>query len=710
MYELSVALKYLTPRWRQLSVSIISTISILVIALVVWLIVVFFSVTNGLQSNWTHKLITLTAPLRLTPTEEYYRSYYYQVDSISGSSDYAHKSIAEKLLADVSDPYDQDQDEEIPSTWAEADRHPDGSLKDIIKLTYETINSNPGNVSLKPYDFELAFANLRLKLLREDANSSLANGTAQSSLSHSVWMSSLNPENSNMISTIMPLQAEDVWNQLYMLSVAPSGIQKDESQSDIEKLEAESFQKKLQGFFSNVSITELKVPKTGWIIPRKLLMNGSQGSLKGLAILKENAISRIVIPKKSSDIATLAALLEKKGYTAQNATLKIDGDSLSATLADGKVIDLPKFVPIILEEGSRFKAQLEPQSLSEARRPGQLKFKIEGRIQDHPIQGTVAIGDLEIAHVDTKNRFEGEPESPPLWVYRKENSVVLASDSEVGDAILLPKSFRDGGVFVGDRGYLSYHTPTASSVQEQRLPIYVAGFYDQGIIPIGGKVILANRELTSLIRSAFQNGEEGIGNGINVYFDNIDKADQVKENLIQALKEKGLDRYWKVETFREYDFTKDILQQLRSEKNLFTLIATVIIIVACSNIISMLIILVNDKKKEIGILRSMGATSASVAAIFGICGVIMGMVGSIIGTLLAWLTLKNLNLLIGFISRLQGYEMFNSNFYGEMLPSELSMEALIFVLIATSCISLLAGIVPAIKACLLKPSSILRSE
>ena len=60
MYELSVARKYLIPRWRQLSVSIISLISILVIALVVWLIVVFFSVKDGLENGWIEKLVALT--------------------------------------------------------------------------------------------------------------------------------------------------------------------------------------------------------------------------------------------------------------------------------------------------------------------------------------------------------------------------------------------------------------------------------------------------------------------------------------------------------------------------------------------------------------------------------------------------------------------------------------------------------------------------
>jgi lipoprotein-releasing system permease protein len=172
----------------------------------------------------------------------------------------------------------------------------------------------------------------------------------------------------------------------------------------------------------------------------------------------------------------------------------------------------------------------------------------------------------------------------------------------------------------------------------------------------------------------------------------------------------GIDPYWKIETYREFEFTKDIIQQLQSEKRLFTLLATLIIIVACSNIISMLIILVNDKKIEIGILRAMGATSASIALIFGVCGVVMGILGSLLGTLAAMLTLKNIQAIVDFISRVQGYEMFNPVFYGESLPNEISLEALTFVIVATAIISLIAGIVPAIKASLIKPAEILKSE
>jgi len=184
----------------------------------------------------------------------------------------------------------------------------------------------------------------------------------------------------------------------------------------------------------------------------------------------------------------------------------------------------------------------------------------------------------------------------------------------------------------------------------------------------------------------------------------------LKNQLERSLKAKGLSKYWKVETFRDYEFTKDIIHQLQSEKHLFSLLAGIIMAVACSNIISMLIILVNDKKLEIGILRSMGATSFSIAAIFGLSGMLMGVFGSIVGILAAIVTLKNIQTIIDFMSQLQGYEVFNPSFYGHGLSSEISIETLVFVLLATAGLSLIAGVVPAIKACLLKPSDILKTE
>ena len=86
-----------------------------------------------------------------------------------------------------------------------------------------------------------------------------------------------------------------------------------------------------------------------------------------------------------------------------------------------------------------------------------------------------------------------------------------------------------------------------------------------------------------------------------------------------------------------------MLQQFQSDKYLFTLVGIIILLVACCNIISLLALLVNDKKKEIGILQAMGASKKSIALIFGTCGVAMGIVSSLIGTMRAIATLHYLD-------------------------------------------------------------------
>jgi lipoprotein-releasing system permease protein len=506
MFELSIAFKYLIPRWRQLSVSIISLISILVTALVVWLTVVFFSVSYGLEKSWVQKLIALAAPVRVVPTNDYYRSYYYLIDSISDHSDYALKSLGQKLATSISDPYDPEVDQELPLDWPDPHRNGDGSLKDLVKLAFGAIQSVSGIEEIRSKEYEMTVGNLQLH------RSDFSDNQNTVIISQSIYLSSYDPTNPSLAQTL---------------------LEEDSNKRGKKK--------------SNF-----------WIIDSKL------------------------------------------------------------------------------------------------------------------------------------------PHSLP--------------NTELGEGILVPKSFRTAGVSLGDRGYISYYSPTASMMQEHQIPVMVLGFYDPGILPIAGKIAIVNPSLTSIIREAYQQENTPETNGINVRFKNFNDAEKVKTQITTALKKEDIERYWKVETYRDFEFSRDLLQQLRSEKNLFKLISAIIILVACSNIISMLIILVNDKKLEIGILRSMGATSTSIAFIFGFCGVIMGMIGSALGTFAALITLQNLDFLIGFISKMQGFDAFNPMFYGESLPNEISIEALAFVLGATVIISLIAGIVPAVKACLVHPSQILRSE
>ena len=122
----------------------------------------------------------------------------------------------------------------------------------------------------------------------------------------------------------------------------------------------------------------------------------------------------------------------------------------------------------------------------------------------------------------------------------------------------------------------------------------------------------------------------------------------------------------------------------------------------------MLILLVNDKKKDIGVLQSMGATKKSIALIFGLVGTALGLLASILGTAVAYITLANLQTLVDILALLQGRNPFNTLFFGDKLPSTMSTNALIIVWIATSLLSIIAGLVPAIKASRLKPTETLK--
>jgi lipoprotein-releasing system permease protein len=198
--------------------------------------------------------------------------------------------------------------------------------------------------------------------------------------------------------------------------------------------------------------------------------------------------------------------------------------------------------------------------------------------------------------------------------------------------------------------------------------------------------------------------------GIQVWFDDLKQTKAITSQLTTLFKEKGIDRYFNITSFYEYDFAKDLIQQFRSDKYLFTLIGIIILIVACSNIISFLVLMVNDKKKEIGILQSMGASSTSIAGIFALCGITLGILGSVLGSIAAFFTMQHIDSLVGLLSFLQGHDALHESFYGNSLPTTLSSQAVLFVAISTPILSVFAGLVPAIKACRLKPAETLRSQ
>ena len=267
VFELSVALRYLIPRKKQLSVSLIALLSVTVISLVVWLVLVFLSVTEGIERGWLQKLTVLNAPLRVTPTPHYYSSYYYQVDEISSSSEYSAKNIAEKISARAADPYDPDADGELPARFSQPDRGADGALKDPVKGLFAALSTlKQSRPDLTYQDFELSGALMRLQLLRPgsgphtDAN--------QGYLTQVSYIASLPDKCPGLPSLLLPPTEKDL-NHLLYLSHHSTDLSRQDSPTLTLKADRSIAELRIRELLGSVKIERLKPRHMLWQIPRR---------------------------------------------------------------------------------------------------------------------------------------------------------------------------------------------------------------------------------------------------------------------------------------------------------------------------------------------------------------------------------------------------------------------------------------------------------
>ncbi|QZA58752.1 ABC transporter permease [Candidatus Rhabdochlamydia porcellionis] len=638
MFELKIAFKYLIPRKKHLSSSLISLLSIFVLSLVVWLIVVFLSITDGIENNWKTKLTTVHSAIRITPTDAYFSSYYYQIDALSHESQYRHKTIREKISSLKTDPYDENYDKELP-LHIKAEK----KTKDLAKELYAILERLENTHKITYQDFELSGAMLRLQMIRKKPKEQ----TTQSYLTQASYLSSFPEKNPFLDTLIVPLRTDELTHLF--------------SQSQINDI------------LHTVAIKSLKPKYDGWEIPISMIPEG------------------VSLPAQVS-ISNLSYVLLTENEEAfpdfQKGAIKKTPRGIYFTEKNKSSYLIDK--PIFLEKSYLLhvvKTEVPPQ----AKTLKDLFFTIEIPFKNYLLQGKVSGDGLEVV--------EGRWCKP---------SVVLAQKT----GVFLAKSFQDQGVQIADRGYLSYSSLSMSAAQEQRLPIFVAGFYDPGPLFSGYKSILVPPHITQTINAsnASFHLNKTESNGVLIWVDHLTDTDSIKKELEKLLEKEGIAAYWKVTPFTEYDFAKDMLQQFVSDRYLFTLVGIIILMVACCNIISQLVILVDNKKKEIGILLAMGASKKSILFIFGFCGMIMGFMSSCIGIAAGLFTLKHLDFVISILSLLQGQALLNPIFFGQIIPSNFSSQAIQFVFIVTPILSLFAALVPAIKTCYLNVSAILRSE
>jgi lipoprotein-releasing system permease protein len=153
------------------------------------------------------------------------------------------------------------------------------------------------------------------------------------------------------------------------------------------------------------------------------------------------------------------------------------------------------------------------------------------------------------------------------------------------------------------------------------------------------------------------------------------------------------------------------LQVLDIERYTMSMILTLIIIVAALNIISGLYMLVRTKSRDIAILKTMGADRGSVLRVFLMAGASIGVLGTILGTLLGLVIAWNVESIRKFIAWVSGTPIFDPKFYQlPALPSRVEMGDVTFVVLIALGLSLIASLYPAWKASRVDPVKALRNE
>ncbi len=156
---------------------------------------------------------------------------------------------------------------------------------------------------------------------------------------------------------------------------------------------------------------------------------------------------------------------------------------------------------------------------------------------------------------------------------------------------------------------------------------------------------------------------------------------------------------------------KTFFGALEVERNVMFIILTLIILVAALNIISGLIMLVQDKSSNIAILRTMGATRGSIMRVFVITGASIGVVGTFAGMMLGLVFCWNIESVRQFISLLTGTELFSPElYYLSKMPAQINVGEVTTVVLMALALSFLATLYPSWRAARLDPVEALRYE
>lgn len=222
-----------------------------------------------------------------------------------------------------------------------------------------------------------------------------------------------------------------------------------------------------------------------------------------------------------------------------------------------------------------------------------------------------------------------------------------------------------------------------------------------GIFSIGAEVdsmmgYIALNDASTLLR--LPDGAQGI----RLKLDDIFAAPQVADDIVRTLPPNFYASNW---TYTH----GNLFSAIQMEKAMVSLLLFLIVLVAAFNIVSSLVMVVTDKKSDIAILRTLGASPATITRIFMVQGTVIGVIGTVAGAILGVIFASSVSNIIDWVNTALGLHLFDAYFIN-YLPSYLRWQDVVLIVSVSLLLSFLATIYPALRAAKIQPAEALRYE
>ncbi|KTT30221.1 lipoprotein-releasing ABC transporter permease subunit [Pseudomonas rhizoryzae] len=259
------------------------------------------------------------------------------------------------------------------------------------------------------------------------------------------------------------------------------------------------------------------------------------------------------------------------------------------------------------------------------------------------------------------------------------------------------------GVKVGDK--VTYIAPevavTPAGVFPRMKRFTVVGIFSVGAGELDGSVGLINIEDAARL----QRWPTGAVQGVRLKLHDLFQAPDVSWSIARQLP--GNDWYAR-------DWTRthgNLYQAIGMEKTMIGLLLLLIVAVAAFNIVSTLVMVVTDKKSDIAILRTLGATPKQIMAVFMVQGTFIGVIGTAIGCVLGVIAALNVSAVLAWVQQVTGHQFLNAEVYFiDYLPAQLQLHDVLLVCGASFALSFLATLYPSWSAARTQPAEALRYE